>query len=197
MGRGAPFAYRDPGEIWEEIRRVWPAGRGITYARLESGGLQWPCPAEDHPGTTLLHAGTFARGPRAPLSRIAWRPTPETVTPEFPFLLTTGRTLHQFNAGTMTMRTDNVRLRPADTLDLNPADAGRLGFTPGQRLAVRSRHGATVLPLRCDPRVKPGEAFATFHTAVAALNRLIGPGTDNVTQTPEYKVTAVALSPAG
>lgn len=196
LGHGARFAYRDPGEIWEEIRRVWPAGRGITYRRLEAGGLQWPCPAEDHPGTAILHIGAFTKGPRATLKRIAYRPTPETVTAEFPFLLTTGRTLYQFNAGTMTMRTDNARLRPADTLDLNPADAVRLGFTDGACVKVRSRHGATLLPMRADPRVKPGEAFATFHTAMAALNRVTGPVTDNITHTPEYKVTAVSLAPA-
>jgi formate dehydrogenase major subunit len=49
MGHGDAFKYEHPDQIWQEIRRVWPAGRGMTNARLEAGGLQWPCPTEDHP----------------------------------------------------------------------------------------------------------------------------------------------------
>ena len=70
MGKGEFFDFHSPEEIWEEIRAVWKAGHGITYARLEQGGLQWPCPTEDHPGTTVLHAKSFPSGPRAPLKRI-------------------------------------------------------------------------------------------------------------------------------
>ncbi len=72
---------------------MWPAGRGIRYARIERAGLQWPCPAEDHPGTQVLHAETFPTGRRATLGRVAYLPTTEAVSVEFPFLLTTGRTL--------------------------------------------------------------------------------------------------------
>ena len=70
MGKGEFFDFHSPAEIWEEIRAVWKAGHGITYARLEHGGLQWPCPTEDHPGTTVLHTKSFPSGPRAPLKRI-------------------------------------------------------------------------------------------------------------------------------
>src|SRR6185437_11154729 len=105
---------------------VWPAGRGITYQRLEDGGLQWPCPEEDHPGTEVLHAESFPIGKKAALRRIPYRPTKEVPSEEFPFLLMTGRTLYQFNAGTMTMRTANSELRATDLLDISPQDAGRL-----------------------------------------------------------------------
>ena len=52
---------------------------------------------------------SFSNGVTAALRRIKYRPTKETVSDEFPFLLTTGRVLEQFNAGTMTMRTPNRR----------------------------------------------------------------------------------------
>ena len=193
MGKGEFFDFHSPEQIWEEIRSVWKAGHGITYTRLEQGGLQWPCPTEEHPGTTLLHATDFAGSPRAPLRRIEFRASGETTSPEFPFLLTTGRTLYQFNAGTMTMRTANAGLRPTDTLDICPEDARRLSLQNGGSVRVRSRYGEAVLPARISPSVKPGELFATFHTSHVFLNHLTGPARDNMVQTPEYKIVAVRI----
>jgi formate dehydrogenase major subunit len=196
LGKGEFFNYHSAEEIWEEIRALWKAGHGITYGRLDHGGLQWPCPTEDHPGTTVLHTESFATSARAPLKRIAFTATKETTSPEFPFLLTTGRTLYQFNAGTMTMRTANAELRPADTLDISPEDAKRLALQDGESVRVRSRHGEAVLPVRTDPSVKPGELFATFHTTQVFLNRLTGPECDSLVDTPAYKVVAVAVERA-
>jgi formate dehydrogenase major subunit len=193
MGNGGSFAFNSPEEIWEEIRSLWKAGHGISYPRLEQGGLQWPCPAEDHPGTTVLHKESFPSGPRAPLQRVEFLPSVETTSPEFPFLLTTGRTLCQFNAGTMTMRTPNVQLRPNDTLDISVEDAARLGVGESERVRVQSHHGNVLIPIRISPAVKRGELFATFHTSDVFLNRLIGSGRDNVVHTPEYKVVAVRI----
>ena len=119
--------------------------------------------------------------------------TTETTTAEFPFLLTTGRTLYQFNAGTMTMRTPNATLRATDTLDIAAIDAERLGLRDGDRVRVRSRHGEAFIGLRVDARVKPGELFATFHAAEVFLNQLTSPHRDRVVMTPEYKVVAVTV----
>ena len=111
---------------------------------------------------------------------------------DYPFMLTTGRTLYQFNAGTMTSRTANQQLRPADTLDIGPADARSLGLASGARVRITSRHGQAVLPIRVTDVVPPGVLFATFHTAEAFLNRAISDARDPV-GTPEYKVTAVRV----
>ena len=193
MGKGEFFNFLSPQEIWEEIRSVWKAGHGITYARLEKSGLQWPCPTEDDPGTTVLHTKSFPSGQRAPLKRIEFATSDETTSSEFPFLLTTGRTLYQFNAGTMTMRTPNVDLRPGDTLDISAEDAAQLGLGDGEHVRVRSHHGDALLPVRISPAMKPGELFATFHTTDAFVNRLTSPGRDNVVHTPEYKIVAARI----
>jgi len=198
IGFAEQFAFQSAEEIWNEVRAVWKAGAGISYARTDHGGLQWPCPSEDHPGTTILHRDSFPHGQRAPLKRVEFAVTVETQTAEFPFLLTTGRTLYQFNSGTMTMRTQNAKLRETDTLDISPADARRLDLHDGDRVRVRSRHGEAAIPLRLDPRVKPGELFATFHAVEVFLNNLTSPHRDRVVMTPEYKVVAVAVErPAG
>ncbi|MDR3402279.1 MAG: formate dehydrogenase subunit alpha [Chthoniobacter sp.] len=193
MGHGPQFAYHSAEEIWNEIRHVWRAGAGLGYERLEAGGLQWPCPTDDHPGTTILHTEAFPAGKTAPLVCVDFHATSEVVDTEFPFLLTTGRTLYQFNAGTMTMRTPNAQLRHSDALDVAPADAERLQLHEGETVLVRSRHGQARLPIHADARLQPGELFATFHVAGVSLNQLTGPNRDTHTLTPEYKVVAVSL----
>ncbi|HKZ03523.1 MAG TPA: molybdopterin-dependent oxidoreductase, partial [Pyrinomonadaceae bacterium] len=193
MGKGKFFRYNSAEEIWNEIRAVWPAGRGITYKGLENGGLQWPCPVEDHPGTEVMHTDSFPVGTKAALRRIPYRRTEEKVDEEFPFVLMTGRTLYQFNAGTMTMRTANAELRATDFLDISAEDAQRLHVCEGEQVRVQSRYGEALLPIRITSELRPGELFATFHTAEVFLNRVTGPYRDRYVKSPEYKVTAVKV----
>ena len=193
MGFGSAFRYTSAEEIWDEVRQVWKAGAGMSYARLDRQGLQWPCPDETHPGTTILHTDSFPGSKTAPLVCLDYKASLDTTCAEFPFMLTTGRSLYQFNAGTMTMRTPNRELRATDTLDLSPADGAQLDLREGDTVSVRSRQGSVLLPLHLDPRVKRGEAFATFHAREIGINHLIGAGRDREVMTPEYKVVAVCI----
>ncbi|MBJ6765921.1 formate dehydrogenase subunit alpha [Myxococcaceae bacterium JPH2] len=193
LGHPEGFAFQSPEDVWNEVRRVWPAGAGLSYTRLEAGGMQWPCPEEEHPGTQILHERQFSSGPRAALRRVYHRPSPEAPTEEYPFTLITGRRLYQFNAGTMTQRTPNAVLQPGDWLDMAPVDAEQLGLEDGARVRVRSRYGEAILTMRRSARVRPGETFTTFHTAEVFINAVTGPHQDGDTHTPEYKVTAVRV----
>jgi formate dehydrogenase major subunit len=196
MERGAGFAFETAEQIWDEVRDVWPGARGMSYARLDERGLQWPCPDERHPGTRLLHAGSFASGVKARLRCIEYAPTPEQTSSEFPFVLGTGRSLYQFNAGTMTRRTRNEVLRPSDRLDISPEDAAKLGIVEGQHVHIQSRYGRAMLPAHLDDAVDAGQLFATFSDPATAVNALTGPYLDAHTETPEYKVTAVRIEGA-
>ncbi len=193
LGHGERFKFDSAEAIWNEVRAVWPQGVGMSYARLDVSGLQWPCPDEQHPGTTILHRDTFPIGPRAALRRIDYHASPEVESPDYPFRLMTGRTLYQFNAGTMTQRTPNRSLRPTDTLDICAADAQRLGLADRERVRVRSRYGEAVLPVRVSASVNSGEVFATFHNPAVFLNNLTSPHRDRYVKTPEFKVTAVRI----
>jgi formate dehydrogenase major subunit len=190
-GRG--FAFATPEEVWNEVRAVCDGARGMTYARLDDRGLQWPCPDEQHPGTPFLHRDAFAIGPRAALQPVEFLETSETVTSEFPFTLITGRSLYQFNAGTMTGRTPNAELRPSDVLDISPADAERLALSDGGMVRLTSRYGTATLPARISASVMPGQLFATFQTPGVWLNALTSSNRDGAVGTPEYKVTAVRV----
>jgi formate dehydrogenase major subunit len=194
LGHGAQFATSQANAVWNEIRRLWPAGAGVSYDRLATRGLQWPCVDEGDPGTMVLHAARFAQGVHAALERIEYRPTSERSDADYPFLLTTGRNLHQFNVGTMTGRTAQQVLRPTDTLDMHPYDARQLDLRDGMPLRVESRYGEAVLPLRITDAVAPGQLFASIHDPALALNRVTGPLRDSVTAAPEYKVTAVRVA---
>jgi formate dehydrogenase major subunit len=143
----------------------------MTHARLDLGGLQWPCPNEQHSGTAILHRDAFAIGPRAYLQA----------------------TLYQFNAGTMTGPTRNSELRPSDVLDMSSDDARRLGLCDGQLVRLRSRYGTAMLPVSISAAMQPGQLFATFQTPGVLLNSLTGPNRDRWVGTPEYKVTAVQI----
>lgn len=197
MGHANDFAFGSAEQIWDEVRSLWPAGAGISYQRLERSGIQWPCPDEEHPGTPILHTAGFATGQRrAALRLIDYHPTNEATTTEFPLLLVTGRSLYQFNTGTMTGRTPNTVLRARDTLDISPHDAGQHGLRQSDRVVVVSRYGQVELPVNISSALPPGEVFATFHTAEPLVNQVTGDDVDHITHTPQYKVTAVRLTPA-
>ncbi len=193
MGFGKHFAFKNPEEIWQEVQSVWTAGRGISYARIEKHGLQWPCLTEDDPGTAMLHGASFPTGDRAAFSLIDFISTPERTTDEFPFLLNTGRTLALFNAGTMTARTDNVRLHTTDFLEICPEDAEALHIKDGETVEVTSRYGTIQLPAKVTPTVRPKEVFATFNDPRIFTNRVTSNHRDRVVGAPEYKVTAVKI----
>jgi formate dehydrogenase major subunit len=196
LGHGRSFHYSYPEEIWNEVRSVWPGGRGITFERLEKQGLQWPCLNEADSGLEILHSETFGHGKTTALRRIPYRPTKEVTDEQFPFLLNTGRTLYQFHAGTMTRHTANLELLPTDYLDIAPDDAECLQLKTGDRVRVRSHYGEATLPLRINSNVKRGEPFATFHDPNTFLNLLTSPHRDRYVKTPEYKVTAVSITKA-
>jgi formate dehydrogenase major subunit len=194
MGSGAAFEYTSAEQIWNEVRKVWKAVAGISYARIEAAGLQWPCPTEDHAGTRVLHGSSFPTGPRAVLQRVDHRPSREVVSDEFPFMLITGRTLYHFNAGTMTHRTANTELHPHDFLEIAPSDAARLSLANGASVTIRSRHGEATLVTRLNDNVREGELFCTFHDPTTFVNHVTSPDRDSIVSTPEYKVTAVQLA---
>jgi formate dehydrogenase major subunit len=192
-GHAQGFGFPSAEAIWNEVRQVCPGARGMTYARLDGGGLQWPCPDEAHPGTPILHVDTWAGGERAPLVACEYEATRERPTSQYPFVLSTGRTLYAFNAGTMTGRCRLQELRPVDLLDISPDDAGGAELREGDRVRVVSRYGSAVLPIHVTPAMRPGELFATFHTTGTLVNDVTGPHVDRITGTPEYKVTAVRI----
>ncbi len=193
---GAHWAYDSPSTVMDEIAKAAPhLFGGVAYSRLDGDGLQWPCPAPGHPGTAAVHADGFIRG-RGRFMCLPYLPSPEAPSGEFPLTLITGRVLQQYNVGTMTARTPNRELSPADVLEVSAPDAADAGLEDGQYAHVRSKWGQIRVRARVTERIRPGTAFLSFHYAESHTNRVTGPHVDPKSKCPEYKITAVSVSPA-
>jgi formate dehydrogenase alpha subunit len=188
---GAGWSYDSPADIFAEMATLTPQYGGMSHARLEDGGLQWPCPTAEHPGTPVLHVGKFTRG-RGLFAALDYRPPAELPDEEYPFLLSTGRILFHWHGGTMSRRSAGLdAIAPEAEAEIHPDDAGRLGVADGDLLRVYSRRGCVVATTRVTPRSAPGMVFMTFHFAEAAVNLLTIDAVDPTAKIPEYKVCAV------
>jgi formate dehydrogenase major subunit len=190
---GYPMRYAHPSEIMDEIARLTPAWAGVSYEKLERpGGLQWPVPAKDHPGTPLMHGDRFPRG-RARFVAVDYLPPGESPTQDYPFVLITGRILQHYNCGAQTRRTDIMQVVDTDVLEMHPDDARRLGFQDGDRARLVSARSEATLPVALSERVQPGELFTSFHFPASAVNDLTSHHADESSKCPEYKVSAVRV----
>ena len=191
---GVRFDYSSPEQVFNEIRRLVPSYAGISYARLErEGGLQWPCPNSDHPGTPFLHAGGFKRG-KGLLTPVRHLPPGEEPDREYPLVLTTGRVQYHYHTGSMTRRCRSLNtLAPEAILEMNPADAAGIGIADGDRVAVFSRRGRITTRAGITERVPPGVVFASFHFSESPINRLTNDALDPIAKIPELKVCAVRV----
>ncbi len=193
---GMDMDYRHPSAIMDEVAQVTPTFAGVSYALLEEkGSVQWPC-NENHPeGSPIMHVGAFMRG-KGNFVVTEYVPTDERVGPRFPLLLTTGRILSQYNVGAQTRRTQNVVWHEEDRLEIHPHDAEERGLRDGDWVKLRSRAGETTLRALVTDRVAPGVVYTTFHHPLTQVNVITTDHSDWATNCPEYKVTAVQVSPS-
>jgi len=192
---GYKMDYAHPSEIMDEIARTTPTFAGVNYAMLENGSVQWPCNDKAPQGTPIMHIDGFARGKGLTVIT-EFVPTDEKVGPRFPLLLTTGRILSQYNVGAQTRRTANVAWHAEDLLEIHPQDAEDRGIRDGDWVRLASRNGETSLRAKVTDRVAPGVIYTTFHHPTTQANVVTTEYSDWATNCPEYKVTAVQISPS-
>ncbi len=191
------FDFHHPSQIMEEIARLTPSYGGISYQRLESGGLQWPCPSPDHPGTPILHTQRFTRG----LGRfipLEYKPPLEQPDDKYPFVLTTERLLYQYHTGTMTRKVGGLNvIRGEELVEVNPGDAARLGIADGDWVKVTSRRGEVIARARVTEASPRGVISMSFHFTECRTNLITNPGLDPIAKIPELKVAAVRVEKRG
>ena len=192
---GYPMHYDHPSEIMDEIARTTPTFAGVNYAKLEHGSVQWPCNETAPEGTPIMHLDAFVRG-KGHFMITEYVATDEKVGPRFPLLLTTGRILSQYNVGAQTRRTANVVWHKEDLLEIHPQDAEDRGIRDGDWVRLASRSGETSLRAHVTERVAPGVIYTTFHHPTTQANVVTTEYSDWATNCPEYKVTAVQISPS-
>ncbi len=184
-------------DLWEELRTVSPMHAGMSWERIENeGGIQWPCPDENHPGSPFLHDRLWkqpAEGRLAPFSCVDDRPPIESLDDQYPLRLTTGRTLDSYNTGVQTGKY-NSPIRTGEALEVSTADAEKLGISEGERVIVSSRRGSIEMTVEVDPDLPVGLAFTTFHfPELVDVNQLTNSAYDPKSGTAEFKAAAIRV----
>jgi ferredoxin-nitrate reductase len=200
------FAYATAAEVWDEFRSL-TTGRpcdltGITSRRLRAERhVQWPCPAEDHPGGRRRYLDRVFSTPdgRAVFLPRDHRAPRELPDHEFPFVLTTGRLYTHWHTLTRTAKCEKlVRREPEPFIEVNAADAARLGVASGEIVQVSSRRGTIRLAVKVGDTVTPGTVFLPFHwgdlfAPENAANYLTISAIGRIAKQPELKFCAVNL----
>ena len=190
---GYAMYYNNESEIMDEIARMTPTFKNLSFARLDNeGSMQWPVTDAAPNGTPIMHIDHFVRG-KGMFVVTEFVPTEERVTPKFPLILTTGRILSQYNVGAQTRRTENNVWYSEDILEICPHDAEERGIKDGDLVSIRSRKGETTLHAKVSDRMQPGVIYTTFHMPGSGANVVTTEFSDWATNCPEYKVTAVQV----
>ena len=185
--------YPDSASVMEEIAELVPIYGGISHTRLEKQNLQWPCWNKTHLGTPFLHKGRFARG-RGRFFGIEYKPAKEKTTKAYPFILSTGRILFHYNAGTMTRRTTILdREYPENFVQINKDDARELGIKSGCDVEVITRRDSLTVKAEVSDEITKGVVWMPIHFAEKLTNRLTIDAFDPLSKIGEYKVCAASI----
>jgi predicted molibdopterin-dependent oxidoreductase YjgC len=200
LGRdvSAQFAWRDASAIFDEMAALVPFLGGLSHARLDrEGGIQWPCPTPDHPGTPFLYGESFPLGKARFIAARQLAAAAELPDADYPFVLNTGRLLYHWHGGTLTRRVQGLlELAPRLEVAIHPSDARRLGLEAGAPLRVVSRRGELTAHALVTEAVRAGALFVPFvKLADSAANFLTNAAFDPASKIPEYKVCAVRVEP--
>jgi predicted molibdopterin-dependent oxidoreductase YjgC len=194
---GYDLGSSSPEAVWDELRTLSPMHAGMSYSRLEAlGGIQWPCPDDQHPGSPFLHGRLWSEpmvGRRAPFIPTEQVAPVDALDASFPLRLTTGRRLESYNTGVQSGGYAWPHPR-RETVDLSPHDARQLGVAEGERVRIVSRRGSVEAPVRLDAGLRPGLAFMTFHSPdTVDTNILTINATDPKSGTAEFKASAIRV----
>jgi len=193
---GYPMDYDCAGQILDEIASVSPIYGGMSFERIDSVGLQWPCPDKDHPGTKYLHKGKFTRG-KGKFHPVEFKDPAELPSKEYPFVLTTGRLLYQFHTGTMTRKSSAInQVSPTGFVEIHTDDAKKLDITDGQTVEVATIRGKVCTLAKVTGNIGKGWLFMPFHFREGPANMLTIDALDPLAKIPEYKVCAATVRKA-
>ena len=216
MGMGELFPWPDGAwhePMYEEYRR-FGVGHGKDLASYEqlkaTRGLLWPVvngvetryryAAGHDPYVTKPRGVHFYKakgyGERAAVWLRPWHPPAESPDEEYPFWLCTGRVLEHWHTGSMTRRVKQLHQAvPAAYVEVNRADAERLGVQSGEPVRLVSRRGSLELPVLVDGRGNPpaGSVFVPFFDESRLINLVTLDAMDNISKQPDFKKCAVRI----
>jgi len=197
MGYKDKFDYSSAEEIFEEIRRCVPQYKGISYERLKKnvGGIHWPCPSEEHPGMPTMFLEKFnTPDGLGHFQVVEFKPPAELPDDEYPYVLTTGRSIFHYHTGSMTRRTEKLNDEvQGGFVEVNPEDAGKAGVRDKDLVTLTTRRGTIEARAKVTDDVPSGLLFVPFHFADSCANVLTNPALDPGCKCAETKVCAVKM----
>ncbi|NIA16751.1 MAG: formate dehydrogenase subunit alpha [Planctomycetes bacterium] len=190
---GYPMDYDGADKIMDDIASLTPIYGGISFERIASAGLQWPCPDKNHAGTKFLHKDKFSRG-RGKFHAVAFKAPVESTDNDFPFVLSTGRLLYQFHTGTMTRKSAVInQVSSSGYVEINSDDARKLRINNGDNVEVETRRGKVTTQAKVTDGIEKGWLFMPFHFCEGPANMLTIDALDPIAKIPEYKVCAAKI----
>ncbi|WP_066367252.1 assimilatory nitrate reductase catalytic subunit NasC [Neobacillus fumarioli] len=202
MGKSEYFSYSSAEEIFEELRVASKGGiadyYGITYQRLkDEQGLYWPCPVDGHPGKKHLFTSSFAHEDgKAVIFTVKQQVPKETISPEYPLFLTTGRIMHHYLTGVQTRKCSKLKGSVSEPLlIIHPETAKKYQIEEGVLVKVQSKRGCAVMRTSFSPGIREDTLFTSFHWGdLQSINRVTNPVLDPLSKMPEFKVCAVKIT---
>jgi len=198
LGRamGYDMGHKSSSDIWDEVAELTPVFANVNFEELDKrGSVQWPFNDANPDGAEIMHVEEFTRG-KGNFVLTEYIPSDERTNRKFPLILTTGRILSQYNVGAQTRRTENSLWSVEDYLEIHPSDADAYGIDEGTWVSIKSRMGETSLRAKISERMTPGVVYTTFHHPESGANIITTELSDWATECPEYKVTAVRVTPS-
>ena len=187
------FEYGEAKEVFNELCSLSPIYAGLDWERIDKGAYHWPVPHADHPGTPMLHEGRFRNG-RGIFKVINYRDPAETISPDFPVWLTTGRRLQSYHTRTQTGRAQGIDyFLSEESLEVHPGDVEAWGLKDQGWCRLSSRRGSVQIKVRATRRSPRGTVFTSFSFSDVPINILTGSGYDPITFTAEFKVCPVRI----
>ncbi|WP_346623417.1 molybdopterin oxidoreductase family protein [Blastococcus montanus] len=205
LGAGDRFS-GDPETVFEELRRASAGGvadySGISYRRIdEEHGVFWPCPGDAHPGTPRLFTERFATPDgRARFLRVEHVDAHDRPDADYPYVLTTGRVLAQYQSGTQTRRSRSLQMvAPTPRAELHPDLARALGIANDDVVELVTRRGRARFHAAVTDTIRPDVVFVPFHWGGgSSANALTdADALDPTSRMPAFKVCAVAVTRIG
>lgn len=189
------FQYNHESEIFKEMTAITPIYHGLSFERIDNQGIQWPCEEEQNEGTKFLHRKKFSTPTgKAVFMPLEYKKPIELPDDEYPFILTTQRSLYHYHTGTMSRKIEGLdKLLGQEYVELNSVDASELGLVDGDQVWVSSRRGKVKAQIKIVDELPRGIVSMTFHFAETPTNLLTSPFLDPKSSTPELKICAIRL----
>lgn len=167
---GASLGKASAKEVMQEVRSLVQLYGGMDYARLDSLGVQWPCPSLDHPGTPILYEKDFPRG-KGKFIPAEFEEVP--VGTEFPWSLITGPTM--IHSGSLSAMSPGLsRLLGESYVKIHPSDASKLDLAESQKVVLESKRGKINVRVSISGREAPGVLFVPYHFFSGGGHQLTG-----------------------